>query len=113
MAASAPALTDVLAEGIALPADVPEDVFRAGLATFLRRERLDMRALAGELGIGRATLYRRVSFREALLMHAVARLALNPIVPNIQASWVKMGPAGVAACLKAGANDLGGTLMNE
>jgi FO synthase len=53
------------------------------------------------------------SFREAVLMHAVARLALHPHVPNIQASWVKMGPRGVAACLRAGANDLGGTLMNE
>ena len=46
-------------------------------------------------------------------MHAVARLALHPLVPNIQASWVKMGPEGVKACLAAGVNDLGGTLMNE
>ena len=53
------------------------------------------------------------TFREALLMHAVARLALNPVISNIQASWVKMGPRGVAECLNAGANDLGGTLMNE
>ena len=53
------------------------------------------------------------TFRESLLMHAVARLALHPVVPNIQASWVKMGPRGVAACLNAGVNDLGGTLMNE
>ena len=53
------------------------------------------------------------TFREAVLMHAVARLALHPHIPNIQTSWVKMGPRGVAACLKAGANDLGGTLMNE
>ena len=53
------------------------------------------------------------TFRESLLMHAVARLALHPIIPNIQASWVKMGPRGIAACLNAGANDLGGTLMNE
>ena len=53
------------------------------------------------------------TFREAVLMHAVARLALNPLIPNIQASWVKMGPAGVKACLNAGVNDLGGTLMNE
>jgi FO synthase len=53
------------------------------------------------------------TFREAVLMHAVARLALHPHIPNIQASWVKMGPRGVAACLRAGANDLGGTLMNE
>jgi len=53
------------------------------------------------------------TFREAILVHAVARLALDPYITNIQASWVKMGHEGVAACLKAGVNDLGGTLMNE
>jgi FO synthase len=53
------------------------------------------------------------TFREAVLMHAVARLALHPLIPNIQASWVKLGPDGAAACLQAGCNDLGGTLMNE
>jgi FO synthase len=53
------------------------------------------------------------SFREALLMHAVARLVFHGLIDNIQTSWVKMGPQGVAACLDAGANDLGGTLMNE
>ncbi|MCC4117534.1 5-amino-6-(D-ribitylamino)uracil--L-tyrosine 4-hydroxyphenyl transferase CofH [Aromatoleum toluclasticum] len=51
--------------------------------------------------------------REAVLMHAVARLALHPLIPNIQTSWVKMGPAGAGLCLQAGANDLGGTLMYE
>ena len=53
------------------------------------------------------------TYREAGLMHAVARLVLNPLIPNIQTSWVKMGQEGAAACLNAGANDLGGTLMNE
>jgi FO synthase len=53
------------------------------------------------------------TFREALLMHAVARLALHPHITNIQTSWVKMGPDGAKACLAAGANDMGGTLMNE
>jgi FO synthase len=53
------------------------------------------------------------TFREAVLMHAVARLTLHPMIPNIQTSWVKMGPEGAAACLKSGCNDLGGTLMNE
>ncbi|HLY57536.1 MAG TPA: 7,8-didemethyl-8-hydroxy-5-deazariboflavin synthase CofG, partial [Stellaceae bacterium] len=52
------------------------------------------------------------TFREAVLMHAVARLVLHPLIVNIQVSWVKMGPSGVVACLRAGANDLGGTLMN-
>ena len=51
--------------------------------------------------------------REAVLMHAVARLTLHPLVQNIQTSWVKMGPEGCALCLNAGANDMGGTLMNE
>ncbi|ATE65324.1 7,8-didemethyl-8-hydroxy-5-deazariboflavin synthase [Rhizorhabdus dicambivorans] len=53
------------------------------------------------------------TFREVRLMHAVARLALHPLITNIQTSWVKLGPVGVAACLNGGANDLGGTLMNE
>jgi FO synthase len=53
------------------------------------------------------------TFREAVLMHAVARLALHPLIPSIQTSWVKMGRDGAKACLAAGVNDLGGTLMNE
>ena len=53
------------------------------------------------------------SFREAVLMHAVARLVLHPWIRNIQTSWVKMGTDGAAFCLHAGVNDLGGTLMNE
>jgi FO synthase len=53
------------------------------------------------------------TLREAILMHAVSRLALHPLITNIQTSWVKMGPEGAAMCLNAGANDLGGTLMNE
>lgn len=53
------------------------------------------------------------TFREAVLMHAVSRIVLYPLVPNIQVSWVKMGEEGVRAALLAGANDLGGTLMNE
>ena len=53
------------------------------------------------------------TFGESLLVHAVGRLALHPHITNIQASWVKLGPNGVAAALRAGVNDLGGTLMNE
>ena len=53
------------------------------------------------------------TFREALLVHAVARLALHPWITNVQASWVKLGPDGARAALAAGCNDLGGTLMNE
>ncbi|MFN2469121.1 MAG: 5-amino-6-(D-ribitylamino)uracil--L-tyrosine 4-hydroxyphenyl transferase CofH [Gaiellaceae bacterium] len=53
------------------------------------------------------------TFREALLMHAVSRLALHPWITNVQASWVKLGVEGAQAALRAGCNDLGGTLMNE
>ena len=53
------------------------------------------------------------TFGEFLLMHAVGRLALHPWITNVQVSWVKAGPDGVAAALRAGVNDLGGTLMNE
>jgi FO synthase len=53
------------------------------------------------------------TLREAILMHAIARLALHPLIPNVQASWAKLGPSWAQRCLQAGANDLGGTLMNE
>ncbi len=53
------------------------------------------------------------TFREVVLMHAVSRLVLNPLVTNIQTSWPKLGEKGAIACLRAGANDLGGTLMDE
>jgi FO synthase len=53
------------------------------------------------------------TYREAILMHAVARLALHPLITNIQASWVKLGAEGARQCMSSGVNDLGGTLMNE
>lgn len=61
----------------------------------------------------RGNARRGPTFREVLLVHAVARLVLHPLVTNIQASWPKLGAAGAAELLRAGANDLGGTLMNE
>lgn len=53
------------------------------------------------------------TWREVRLMHAVSRLVLNPLITNIQASWVKLGEEGITALLRGGVNDLGGTLMNE
>jgi len=53
------------------------------------------------------------TFREALLMHAVARIAYRDTIENVQVSWVKMGAQGSRQILQAGANDLGGTLMDE
>jgi FO synthase len=53
------------------------------------------------------------TFREALLMHAVGRIAYRGWIDNVQVSWVKMGRDGARQVLQAGANDLGGTLMDE
>jgi FO synthase len=53
------------------------------------------------------------TFREALLMHAVGRIAYSGVIDNIQVSWVKMGSGGAVQALQAGVNDLGGTLMDE
>ncbi len=53
------------------------------------------------------------TFREALLMHAVGRIAYRGAIDNVQASWVKMGVAGARQLLQAGCNDLGGTLIDE
>ena len=80
-----------------------------GFTEFVPLPFVHMEAPMYRLGMAR----RGPTFREAVLMHAVARLVLHPLIPNIQTSWVKMGPAGAAICLKSGANDLGGTLMNE
>jgi FO synthase len=53
------------------------------------------------------------TFRETLLLHAAARIAMAGWIDNIQVSWVKMGLSGARQALQAGCNDLGGTLMNE
>jgi 7,8-didemethyl-8-hydroxy-5-deazariboflavin synthase CofH subunit/7,8-didemethyl-8-hydroxy-5-deazariboflavin synthase CofG subunit len=53
------------------------------------------------------------TFRETLLMHAVPRIAYRGLIDNIQTSWVKLGVSGAQQALQAGANDLGGTLMDE
>jgi FO synthase len=66
-----------------------------------------------------APLYRKggarqgPTYREAVLMHAVSRLVLHPLIPNIQVSWVKLGEQGALQALASGGNDFGGTLMNE
>jgi FO synthase len=53
------------------------------------------------------------TFRETVLMHAVARIAYRGLIDNVQASWVKVGMVGLRQLLQAGVNDAGGTLMDE
>ena len=50
---------------------------------------------------------------ENIKMHAVARLMLGQDIPNVQVSWVKLGLGMAQLCLQSGANDFGGTLINE
>lgn len=57
--------------GVEPPASVPPDVFAAAAASYVAEQRLDMRALAKELGMGRATLYRRAGKREELIDEVV------------------------------------------
>jgi len=58
-------------------------------------------------------IHAEVTREDVLRMYAVARLMLDAWIPNIQATWVKQGPRLAKECLQAGANDFGGTLMNE
>ena len=53
------------------------------------------------------------TMRDNLAVHAMARIMLHGRIDNIQTSWVKLGVEGTQAMLRAGANDLGGTLMEE
>jgi len=53
------------------------------------------------------------TFRETVLMHAIARIAYHGLIDNIQVSWTKIGHAGATQLLQAGCNDMGGTLINE
>ncbi len=53
------------------------------------------------------------TFRETLLIHAIARIAYRGLIDNIQLSWVKIGETAARQLLQAGCNDLGGTLMDE
>jgi AcrR family transcriptional regulator len=76
----------ILPEGTGPPADVPSAIFVAALQTFLEMRRLDMRALAGELGMGRSSLYRKVRSRDDLLGAVLWYLTRRAIVRAVEAS---------------------------
>jgi AcrR family transcriptional regulator len=85
----------ILPEGVGPPADVPPAVFVAALHTYLEMRRLDMRALAAELGMGRSSLYRKVGTRDNLLGAVLWYLTRRSIVRAIEASNGLRGPARV------------------
>ena len=86
----------------------------ADLAIVRLRESIDAGGHELPVDEKRLTRARRgPTWREAVLMHAIGRIAYDGSIPNIQASWVKLGAQGVQQLLRAGVNDLGGTLMDE
>jgi FO synthase len=80
-----------------------------GITEFVPLPYVHMESPLWRRGQGR----RGPSYREARLMHSVSRLVFGNLLPNIQVSWVKLGAERALDCLQAGANDLGGILMDE
>ena len=87
----------MLPEGIGPPADVPPAIFVAALQTFLEQRRLDMRALAADMGMGRSSLYRKVGSRDQLLGAVLWYLTRRAIVRAAEASQGLGGAARVVA----------------
>lgn len=91
----------LLPEGTGPPEDIPADIFDAALQTILRCCRLDMGSLAAELHIGRATLYRRVGSRDALLGQIMWFLTRREIAAAIAGSYQLTGAQRIVALVDA------------
>jgi AcrR family transcriptional regulator len=108
MAARADSIAAILAEGTAPPTDIPPEIFLAALQTFLERRRLDMRSLAGELGMGRSSLYRKVRSRDHLLGAVLWYYTRRSIVRALEASNGLRGPERVLAVVEQFLRDVHG-----
>jgi AcrR family transcriptional regulator len=91
----------LIPEGAAPPQEVSADIFEAALATFLEGRRLDMRALAGDLGMGRATLYRRVGNRDRLLGEVIWFLTRRALIVALERAGDHTGAERVVAVVQA------------
>lgn len=98
----------VLPEGLEPPEEIPAEIFDAALAEFLECRRLDMRALAGELGIGRATLYRKAGNRDRLLGEVIWWLTRHALARAIDAAPTKRGAARLSAIIETFMRDVHG-----
>ncbi|HKF74839.1 MAG TPA: QsdR family transcriptional regulator [Candidatus Dormibacteraeota bacterium] len=87
----------VLPEGVVPPPDIPAAVFVAALHTYLEPRRLDMRALAAELGMGRSSLYRKVRSRDHLLGAVLWYLTRRAVLRAVEAAHPLRGAARVIA----------------
>jgi hypothetical protein len=88
---------EIVAGRIEPPADIPGEIFAPALATVLNRRRLEMQALAAELAISRATLYRRAGARDVLLGAVFWYLAKISMTSAFQATTTMRGPERVVA----------------
>ena len=91
----------LISEGAASQEDVPAEIFEAALATFLKQRRLDMRGLAADLGIGRATLYRRVGNRDRLLGEVIWFLTRRALIVAVERAGERTGADRVVAVVEA------------
>ncbi|MGH3342981.1 MAG: QsdR family transcriptional regulator [Carbonactinosporaceae bacterium] len=82
----APDVTRLVPEGTAPPCDIPENIFKLTLETFLSGRRLDMSSIAAQAGIGRSTLYRWVGSRDRLIGAVVWYLIRGAVVPALSAT---------------------------
>lgn len=98
----------ILPEGLEPPKSVPEEIFAAALEGFLGCRRLDMRALAGEIGISRATLYRRVSGRDHLLSEVIWFLTRHAIMRALAATGRQRGSRRVLSVVEHFMRDVHG-----
>jgi AcrR family transcriptional regulator len=89
----------VLPAGTRVPALVPPEIFAAAVDTFVAGRRLDMRSLARRIGVGRATLYRRVGNREQLLDQVLWWRARRLLADHVQASADLAGTARLSAVI--------------
>jgi AcrR family transcriptional regulator len=83
--------------GTGPPTEIPPNIFRAALGTFLEARRLDMRALAAELGMGRATLYRKVGNRDRLLGEVIWYLTRRALARSIESAGALSGSERIVA----------------
>jgi AcrR family transcriptional regulator len=101
-------LAEVLPEGLGKPEDVPPEIFDAALGVFLDHRRLDMRALADQLAIGRATLYRRVQGRDHLLGEVMWWLTRHAIARAVENARRRRGRSRVLKVVESLLHDISG-----
>lgn len=93
--------TELVPGGLEPPPEIPKEIFQAALRIFLEQRRLDMRALAADLGIGRATLYRKVGNRDRLLGEVIWYLARRALAGAARAGEGRRGAERVVATVEA------------